>query len=94
MTRSASFIVRRLRRMSGIAHCLLALPVLAWPVSLEAQTLGPADGHDLPRTDIERVAVGGEAPLFTLDSFDRGAVSLADFRGGQNVILVFYRGHW
>ena len=59
-----------------------------------AQTLGPVDGHDLPPTEIERVALGDEAPLFTLDSFDRGPVDLAGFRGEKNVVLVFYRGHW
>lgn len=59
-----------------------------------AQTLGPVDGHDLAPTEIGRVAVGTEAPLFTLDSFDRGPVDLAGFRGQKNVVLVFYRGHW
>ena len=62
--------------------------------SARAQTLGPVDGHDLPPTDIERVALGDEAPLFTLDSFARGPVDLAGFRGEKNVVLVFYRGHW
>ncbi len=38
--------------------------------------------------------VGGEAPLFTLESYDRGPVELASFRGDKNVVLVFYRGHW
>ena len=59
-----------------------------------AQTLGPADGRDLPPTELERVMVGAEAPLFTLESFDRGPVELASFRGDKNVVLVFYRGHW
>ena len=59
-----------------------------------AQTLGPVDGHDLPPTEIGRVAVGTEAPLFTLESFEHGAVDLAGFRGEKNVVLVFYRGHW
>lgn len=58
------------------------------------QTLGPVDGHDLAPTEIGRVAVGTEAPLFTLESFDHGAVDLAGFRGEKNVVLVFYRGHW
>ena len=73
----------------------LALVALLTTVSAaRAQDLGPADGHDLPPTDIERVAVGDEAPLFALESFDRGAVSLSGFRGDKNVVLVFYRGHW
>lgn len=76
----------------------VALPVmlglLATASSARAQDLGPADGHDLPGTDIERVAVGDEAPLFTLESFDRGPVALSGFRGDKSVVLVFYRGHW
>ena len=68
--------------------------LLAFASAARAQDLGPADGHDLAPTDIERVAVGDEAPLFTLESFDRGAVSLSGFRGDKNVVLIFYRGHW
>ncbi len=72
----------------------LLLPGSFASAPLAGQTLGPADGHDLPPTDIARVAVGTEAPLFTLESFDHGAVDLAGFRGEKNVVLVFYRGHW
>lgn len=77
--------------------CFLSLLWLGATVTApaaRAQTLGPVDGHDLPPTEIERVALGTEAPLFTLDSFDRGPVDLAGFRGEKNVVLVFYRGHW
>ena len=78
--------------------CLLALLTLfgaAGPESTaHSQELGPADGHDLPRADLERVAVGGEAPNFTLESFAGEAVELAGYRGAKNVVLVFYRGHW
>lgn len=88
----------RLTIRSLATACLLALPALfsaQAPVSaLGAQTLGPADGHDLPRADLERVAVGGEAPNFTLESFTGESVELAGYRGAQNVVLVFYRGHW
>ena len=59
-----------------------------------AQTLGPVDGRDLSPADLERVGVGDEAPLFTLESYDGGPVDLAGFRGDKNVVLVFYRGHW
>lgn len=80
------------------AACLPALLVLAGArapgSALNAQTLGPADGRDLPRADLERVAVGGEAPNFTLASFAGEAVELAGYRGRKNVVLVFYRGHW
>ena len=44
--------------------------------------------------DLERIQVGDEAPDFTLASFDGEPVTLSDFRGESNVLLVFYRGHW
>ncbi len=60
----------------------------------QAPTLGPTDGGDLPPTDLERVQVGAVAPDFTLTSLAGPAVTLSDFRGDANIILVFYRGHW
>jgi peroxiredoxin (alkyl hydroperoxide reductase subunit C) len=36
------------------------------------------------------VAVGDEAPDFTLKDQNNQPVRLADFRGGRNVLLVFY----
>ena len=39
------------------------------------------------------VAVGAEAPAFSLSDKDGSTVNLADFRG-QPVVLVFYRGFW
>lgn len=55
---------------------------------------GPVDGFELPPTDLDRVAVGDPAPLFSLDAYHGETVSLADFQGEKNVVLVFYRGHW
>ncbi len=83
-------------RSSLLRASLLALMTLgiAAVSAASGQTLGPVDGHDLPPTDIERVALGDEAPLFTLQSFRSGAVELASFRGQKHVVLVFYRGHW
>jgi len=57
-------------------------------------TLGPADGHELPGADLDRVQVGRPAPDFTLASLAGPPVTLSDFRGAKNVVLVFYRGHW
>ncbi len=57
-------------------------------------TLGPVDGRDLPPADTGRVAVGDVAPDFALDSYDAGVVTLSEFRGKKDVILVFYRGYW
>jgi peroxiredoxin len=55
---------------------------------------GPADGADLPATEIGRVAVGTSAPDFTLARNGGGTVTLSQFRGLKNVVLVFYRGYW
>ena len=56
--------------------------------------LGSKDGANLKPTDLERVKVGDQAPDFTLENMDGKRISLADFRGKKNVVLVFYRGHW
>ena len=80
----------------GLASVLATVSTLAVAgCAAEAvPDLGPADGFDLEPTDLERVSVGDVAPLFTLESFHGDRVSLADFRGEKNVVLVFYRGHW
>ncbi|GAB3298057.1 peroxiredoxin [Parasphingorhabdus pacifica] len=36
------------------------------------------------------LAVGAEAPDFTLPDYNKEQVSLSDFRGKKNVLLVFY----
>jgi len=56
--------------------------------------LGPADARELPPVDTGRVRVGDAAPDFSLESLTGGPVTLSQFRGKKNVILVFYRGHW
>jgi hypothetical protein len=60
----------------------------------QAPALGPVDGLDLPPTDLERVAIGELAPDFSLPSYHGDIVTLSDYRGEKNVVLVFYRGHW
>ncbi len=40
------------------------------------------------------VAVGDEAPDFTLNSHGGDRVSLSAARGNSPVVLVFYRGFW
>lgn len=57
-------------------------------------SLGPVDGRDLAPADTGRVAVGDVAPDFSLRSFDDGVVTLSEYRGKKDVVLVFYRGHW
>lgn len=62
-----------------------------------AETEQPANTEAtsvLKATDLERVAVGTEAPDFTLESSDGRTVTLSSFRNRKNVVLVFYRGYW
>jgi hypothetical protein len=59
-----------------------------------AAPLGPADGRELPPSELERVSIGDAAPDFRLESLRRGVVALSDYRGEKDVVLVFYRGHW
>jgi len=40
------------------------------------------------------VALGTQAPDFSVSASDGRTVSLDDFRGRQPVLLVFYRGWW
>lgn len=56
--------------------------------------LGPVDGHDLAPIDTGRVALGDTAPDFSLQSYGEGVLTLSEFRGKKDVVLVFYRGHW
>ena len=75
----------------------ILLVLIGFPTS-EAQgqavQFGPKDPARLPPTDTSRVAVGSPAPDFTLESLSGPPVTLSQFRGKQNVVLVFYRGHW
>jgi len=83
-------IQRGLRNAARWVGMLLAL---AGPPAA-AQELGPKDGRDLPPTDTGRVAIGAPAPDFTLLALDGRRISLSEYRGRMNVVLVFYRGHW
>ena len=88
--------------MHRIARTLTAACLVAAAACADASqrateqpvVLGPADGRDLPGTDLERVQAGDLAPDFTLVSLAGPPVTLSDFRGRKNVVLVFYRGHW
>ena len=67
---------------------------LACAPDASRMALGPVDGRDLPAVDTGRVAVGSPAPDFSLESYDDGVITLSEFRGKKDVILVFYRGYW
>jgi cytochrome oxidase Cu insertion factor (SCO1/SenC/PrrC family) len=75
-------------------NCLFLAFLFFLAPALAGAQLGPKDGANLPPTDIKRVKVGDPAPDFTLQSHQGENVSLSDYRGKQNVVLVFYRGHW
>jgi len=72
-----------------------AVVLMMVPLGAGAQQLGPMDGADLSPTDLERVGIGDIAPDFTLRApLDGDVVTLSQYRGLKNVVLVFYRGHW
>lgn len=71
-----------------------AMIAMAGARTVLGQALGPKDGRGLAPTDLERVKVGDLAPDFTLESRDGRRVTLSDYRGAKNVVLVFYRGWW
>ena len=77
--------------MRSLVVTLFALTTVT---SVQAQAIGPVDGHDLSPTEIGRVAVGAVAPDFTLPQYGGENVTLSQFRGSKNVVLVFYRGFW
>jgi cytochrome oxidase Cu insertion factor (SCO1/SenC/PrrC family) len=77
--------------MPRIAALLFALLFLSAPAAAQ---LGPADGPDFAPTDLDRIKVGQPAPDFTLEAADGKTLTLSDFRGKKNVVLVFYRGYW
>lgn len=81
-------------RLVGAAAALRLVWSATVAIAQVATGLGPKDGAGLPPTDLGRVAVGGPAPDFTLESKDGGTVTLSSFHDRKNVVLVFYRGHW
>lgn len=79
-------------RLKPLAKLIIAFFILSIVPSY-AQ-LGPKDGGNLQPTDLDRVKVSDTAPDFTLENLDGTRISLSDFRGRKNVVLVFYRGQW
>ena len=72
----------------------LMMVVLMFSIVPAHAQLGPKDGKELKPTDLGRVKVGDVAPDFTLENVDGTAITLSDFQGKKDVVLVFYRGHW
>jgi len=79
--------------MRHIGFALTVLIISLWISTADAQS-EPKDGANLKPTDLERIKVGDPAPDFTLENMDGKRITLSDFRGKKNVVLVFYRGHW
>jgi len=75
-------------------HLGTSLVFLILSASLVHGQLGPKDGAGLKPMDLERVRVGDRAPDFSLENMDGKRITLSDFRAKNNVVLVFYRGHW
>ena len=86
-------LMLRLTQVTALALALVGLA--SSPAGAQGRArLGPVDGLDLPPLDTGRVAIATTAPDFTLESRDGGTITLSQFRGRKNVVLVFYRGHW
>ena len=83
----------RTERLSALTAIAVALVVACTGEQAPVQ-LGPVDGFNLAPTDLERVAVGTMAPDFSLEAMNNDTLTLSDYRGSKNVVLVFYRGHW
>jgi len=73
---------------------ILTIVFLVFSIVPAHAQLGPTDGRNLKSTDLERIKVGDTAPDFTLENVDGKLITLSNFRGEKNVVLVFYRGHW
>ena len=77
-----------------LRYVVIAIVAFLLSGSRLAFALGPADGDDLPPTDLDRIHIGEPAPDFSLEDETGKVLSLSQFRGQKNVVLVFYRGHW
>jgi len=69
-----------------IVFTLIIAPAFSQGAEKNADKLSP--------TDLDRIKVGQLAPDFTLENHDGNKITLSDFRGKKDVVLVFYRGHW
>tara|TARA_B100001559_G_scaffold108720_1_gene91458 strand:+ start:47 stop:322 length:276 start_codon:yes stop_codon:yes gene_type:complete len=84
----------RMTRSSRDLILFLSVIVLGCGSGNDERNLGPVDGFDLSGSDLERVQVGQLAPDFTLSALNQPPITLSEFRGNKNVVLVFYRGKW
>jgi cytochrome oxidase Cu insertion factor (SCO1/SenC/PrrC family) len=80
----------------AVAQSRRWLTMSALVVSVFLFALGAVFNFVLMRvpTTPSAFVVGQAAPDFTLPDSTGRSVSLADYRGRQPVVLVFYRGYW
>ena len=83
-----------MKAILALVSVTVVLGLGTWLAMGSETRLGPVDGFDLPGVDTGRVAVGDVAPDFSLMTYAGTVTTLSDFRGKQNVVLVFYRGYW
>jgi len=76
------------------AWFVMVLLIAACSAAEMPQSLDSENSAGLPPTDLERIQEGIPAPDFTLESVDGNSVTLSEYRGEKNVVLVFYRGYW
>ncbi len=83
--------------MRRIFNVLLLLALVS---HISACSISPVDSQTLspttPYADFSGITleVGQPAPQFSLPDGDGNQVSLADFKGKQPVLILFYRGKW
>lgn len=84
----------RIGRQMRLVPLAALLACAAARLIAQTPALGPKDGAGLAATDTGRVTIGNIAPDFTLEALVGPPITLSQFRGQKNVVLVFYRGHW
>lgn len=67
---------------------LLFQGVLAWGILKDKKQLGAHTRGGY------KIAIGKEAPEFTLPDQDENLIQLSDFRDKRNLLLIFVRGDW
>ncbi len=91
----ALWTTEALKRKGMLRNSFLTASLfILFSASLAHAQLGPRDSANLRPTDLERVKVDDMAPDFTLENMDGKIITLSDFRGKKNVVLIFYRGYW
>ena len=90
MNKLSVFSVKAVAAVTIVAALLSLTGCKNNPISDEA--LASKAGH----SDVEgvKITVGEAAPSFSLKDHNGNTVSLADYQGESNVMLVFFRGHW